>query len=158
MRASAKGRYALAAVISMAQQYDNKEYITVIRISEKRGISKIYLKQAFSLLKCGGIVNSVKGAQGGYQLARSPGQISVWDVLSAVETVSGKAPDIDMAMRVSVFEVLDQSIQDTLRQITLDDLITQAEKYKGQSAIERNTYFSKREIAVCAETACPRRA
>jgi Rrf2 family transcriptional regulator, cysteine metabolism repressor len=104
MRISAKGRYALAAVISMAQQYSNGEYITVISISEKLGISKIYLEQVFSLLKRGGLVRSVKGSQGGYQLARTPGRINVLDVLSAVEnslfekteeTVSVGAPDID---------------------------------------------------------------
>ena len=83
MRISAKGRYALAAVISMAQQYHSGEFITLISISEKLGISKIYLEQVFSLLKRGELVTSVKGAQGGYQLARIPRQISALDVLTA---------------------------------------------------------------------------
>lgn len=144
MRVSAKGRYALAAVTSMAQQYDNGEFITVLSISERLGISKIYLEQIFSLLKHGGLVNSVKGAQGGYQLARMPGQITVLDVLSAVEpslfertedTVSERAPDIEGALRLSAFEILDKAIRDTLGKITLDDLMTEAEKQKEQSAI-----------------------
>src|SRR5690606_1073070 len=108
MRISAKGRYALAAVINMAQQYDSGECITVISISERLGISKIYLEQVFSMLKRGDIVRSVKGAQGGYQLVRPPEQITVLDVLSAVETslfetvedtVPEKAPEIEAAMR-----------------------------------------------------------
>ena len=108
MRISAKGRYALAAAISMAENYSNGEYITVISISEKLGISKIYLEQVFSLLKRGGIVISVKGAQGGYQLARVPRDITVFDVLSSVETslfeqaeetVQEKAPEFEAAMR-----------------------------------------------------------
>ena len=86
MRISAKGRYALAAAISMAQQHGTGEYITVISISEKLGISKIYLEQVFSLLKRAGLVTSVKGAQGGYQLSRMPGQITALDLLMAVET------------------------------------------------------------------------
>ena len=144
MRISAKGRYALAAVISMAQQYDNGEYITVISISKRLGISKIYLEQVFSLLKHGGLVNSVKGAQGGYQLARTPGQITVLDVLSAVETslfekaedtVPEKSPDIETAMRLSVFEVLDKSIKDALGRITLDDLTAEAEKHNEEYAL-----------------------
>ena len=85
MRISAKGRYALASTISLAQDYAKGEYTTVLSISEKLGISKIYLEQVFSLLKRGGIVNSVKGSQGGYQLARMPQQITLYDVLSAVE-------------------------------------------------------------------------
>jgi Rrf2 family protein len=140
MRISAKGRYALAATISMAENYSNGENITVISISEKLGISKIYLEQVFSLLKRGGIVNSIKGAQGGYQLARMPSQITVLEVLKAVEfslfepteeTVQSKAPEFEAAMRFSVFDALDSAIRNTLEQITLYDLITEAEKHKA---------------------------
>ena len=85
MRISAKGRYALAAVILLAHKYNSGEYITVISISEKLGISKIYLEQVFSLLKRGKIVTSVKGSQGGYRLSQAPAKMTVLDVLSAVE-------------------------------------------------------------------------
>lgn len=144
MRISAKGRYALAAVIDMAQQYDSGECITVISISERLGISKIYLEQVFSMLKRGDIVRSVKGAQGGYQLVRPPEQVTVLDVLSAVETslfetvedtVQEKAPEIEAAMRTSVFDVMDKSLSDALSRITLEDLVLEAEKHKGSQAI-----------------------
>lgn len=144
MRISAKGRYALASVISMAQSYNNGEYITVISISEKLGISKIYLEQVFSLLKRGGIVTSVKGAQGGYQLARMPRQITVLDVLSAVElslfepaeeTVQAKAAEIDAAMRSSVFDAIDCAIKNTLEKITLYDMVNEVEKHKTDQGL-----------------------
>lgn len=140
MRISVKGRYALAAVISMAERYNNGEYITVISISEKLGISKIYLEQVFSLLKRGGIVNSIKGSQGGYQLSRMPQQITVLDILSSVElnlfertenTVLNKAPEIDKAMRLSAFDKLDDAIKTTLRNVTLNDLLGEIEKQKA---------------------------
>ena len=142
MRISAKGRYALAATISIAESGKSGEYITVIKISERLGISKIYLEQVFSLLKRGGIVNSVKGAQGGYQLARMPGQITVLDVLSAVElslfepteeTVSDKAPEIEAAMRLSAFDVLDAAVKGALGKITLSDLAAEAQKHKTEN-------------------------
>jgi len=144
MRISAKGRYALAAVINMAQQYDSGECITVISISERLGISKIYLEQVFSMLKRGDIVRSVKGAQGGYQLVRPPEQVTVLDVLSAVETslfetvedtVQEKAPEIEAAMRTSVFDVMDKSLSDALSRITLEYLVLEAEKHKGGQTI-----------------------
>ena len=108
MRISSRGRYALAAVISMARQFNSGEYITVISISENLGISKIYLEQVFALLKKADIVSATKGAQGGYQLTRPPEQITVLDILQAVElslfemtqdTVPEKAPDIEAALR-----------------------------------------------------------
>lgn len=144
MRISSKGRYALAAVISMAQQYHSGENVTVISISGKLGISKIYLEQVFSLLKRGGLVTSVKGAQGGYQLTRIPEKISVFDILSAVdialfekaeETVRGKAPDIELAMQSLAFEPLDKSVTEVLRNVTLGDLLTEAERQKADSTL-----------------------
>jgi len=139
MRISVKGRYALAAMTHMAMKYDGGEYITVISISESLGVSKIYLEQVFSLLRRGNLLNSVKGAQGGYQLARMPQQITAYAILSAVElslfeetedTVSDKAPEIEKAMQLSAFSILDHAVMDTLEKITLSDLVAAVEKYR----------------------------
>ena len=142
MRISAKGRYALASVVHMAQQR-NGESITLVSISERLGISKIYLEQVFSLLKRGELVTSVKGAQGGYLLSAAPGQISVLDVLTAVETglfdktedtVAEKAPEIEYAMREYAFQALDDAVSASLSRVTLEDLVLASEKYKGDDA------------------------
>lgn len=144
MRISSKGRYALAAIMNMAQQYANGEYITIISISEKLGISKIYLEQVFSLLKRAQLVLSVKGAQGGYQLTREPEQITVLDVLLAAEqalfeptqeTVDEKAPAIEAAIRSAVFDMLDNTVRAALKSITISDLLSEAEKYKADQAM-----------------------
>jgi Rrf2 family protein len=142
MRISAKGRYALASIIQMAESYGNGEYIAIINISERLGISKIYLEQIFSLLKRGGIINSVKGSQGGYHLARMPRKITAADILSAVEislfeetkdTVSDKALEIDNSIRLLIFETLDKKIKETLANITLEDLVLEAERNNSDS-------------------------
>jgi Rrf2 family protein len=139
MKVSAKGRYALAAMVQMAENYSNKEYITVVNISKNLGISKIYLEQIFSLLKKSGILNSAKGTHGGYHLARRPQLITVTDILSAVEislfeeikgTVSDKALEIDKAVRLLVFDELDKKIKETLESITLEALVLAAEKHR----------------------------
>lgn len=139
MRISVKGRYALAATTSMALNHNNNEYITLISISDKLGISKIYLEQVFSLLKRGGIVIAIKGSQGGYQLARTPRQITIYEVLAAVETslfesteqtIKEKSPEIETAMNQIVFGPLDSTIRTSLQSITLFDLAAEAEKGK----------------------------
>ena len=143
MRISAKGRYALASVVHMAQQQHSGESITLVSISERLGISKIYLEQVFSLLKRGELVTSVKGAQGGYLLSAAPGQINVLDVLTAVETglfdktedtVAENAPEIEFAMRERAFQALDDAVSASLSQVTLEDLVLASEKYKGDDA------------------------
>ncbi len=144
MKISAKGRYALASVIHMATEYEKGEHMTVISISEQLGISKIYLEQVFSLLKRGGLVTSVKGAQGGYLLTRMPRQITAYDVLSSVElslfettenTVAEKAPHIDSAMKSLAFGALDDAAREALQKTTLEDLVLESEKRKGADGL-----------------------
>jgi len=140
MRISAKGRYGLAAVVSMAESGGVDESVTVISLSERLNISKIYLEQVFSLLKRGNVVISIKGAQGGYRLARPPKDITVFDVLSVIEnslfektesTVSESDVNIEKAMIETVFDVLGNSVKETLSGITLEDITNQVAKHKG---------------------------
>ncbi len=140
MRLSAKSRYALASTIHMAQNNSKNEYITLISISDKLNISKIYLEQVFSLLKRSGIVNSIKGSQGGYQLASDPNQITVYDILAAVETslfenteetLTEQAPEIETVMNSMVYVPLDLSVKDMLSKITLYDLVSEVDKHKS---------------------------
>ena len=85
MKISAKGRYGLAAMTYLARNYASGSPVTIVSISEKLGISKIYLEQVFSLLKRARLVNSIKGSQGGYQLSRAPREITPYDILSSIE-------------------------------------------------------------------------
>lgn len=144
MRISAKGRYALAAVVDMARQHDSGEFITVLSISERLGISKIYLEQVFALLKRGTLVHAVKGAQGGYQLTRAPGQITALQVLEAVEsslfekaedTVAELAGDIEAALRSAVLEPLDEAVRAVLSKISLEDLVVEAERHRDRETL-----------------------
>lgn len=124
-------------MISMAQDYEKGVCITVVSLSEKLGISKIYLEQVFALLKKAELVNAAKGAQGGYRLAKQPKQISALEILSALElslfektvsSVSGKAESIEITMQDCVFSVLDDSVKKTLGGVSLGDLASEAEK------------------------------
>lgn len=137
MKLSAKTRYALAAVINMAITYEAQKRTTLVKLAEHLNISKIYLEQVFALLKRGGIVNSTKGAQGGYLLQNSPDLITAYDIIQAVEpalfsqnedTVSNSAPDIEQAIQNAIFSPLDNAIKETLSQITLSSLVLEAEK------------------------------
>jgi len=142
MRISARGRYALAATISMAARHLTGENITVVSLSESLGISKIYLEQVFALLKKAEIVSSQKGAQGGYRLSRLPQDIPALSVLAATDlslfeevgdTVKDHAPGIEAAMRQSVFDAVDGAVRDTLSNVTLKDLADEMKQHrKGQ--------------------------
>ena len=132
MKISAKGRYGLAAMAYLARNFESGTPVTIISISEKLGISKIYLEQVFSLLKRSQLVRSIKGSQGGYQLMRPPANITAFDVLSAIElglmekagTASpDKMPELDRALAAKVFDPLDESIRNTLMAASLEDIL-----------------------------------
>jgi Rrf2 family protein len=137
MRVSSKGRYGLAAMIDLAQNEKLVECVTIISIAERLNISKIYLEQVFSLLKRSGLVTSVKGAQGGYKLAKAKEKISMGEILRAIEvsmfetTEKSKHKEqapIENAIDELIWKPLNISITKTLESIYLDELVDRASK------------------------------
>ncbi|MDR3305833.1 MAG: Rrf2 family transcriptional regulator [Clostridiales Family XIII bacterium] len=143
MRISVKGRYALAAVIVIADRQSSELNVTVGSISEELGISKIYLEQVFAQLKKVGVLVSTKGPKGGYQFARPTGSITAWDVLSALETGLGEQteetvgrsdPGIEMALKEKVFDAIDKNLSETLSAITVQDLCDYAQNQRAEQS------------------------
>lgn len=144
MKISAKGRYGMAAMTYLARRYSAGTPITILSISKALGISKIYLEQVFSLLKRAQLVHSIKGSQGGYQLARPPREISAYDILSSIELTlmekaapasPEKAPELDHAMDAKVYDPLDKAIQASLSSVTLDDILMGIEAEKNTESL-----------------------
>lgn len=143
MKISAKGRYGLAAMTYLARNHAAGSPITIISISEKLGISKIYLEQVFSLLKRAQLVTSIKGSQGGYQLARKPREITAYDILSAIELslmekaapATEKLPQLDRALNDKIFTPLDECIKKTLTSVTLDDILIAIDQQKEADSL-----------------------
>ena len=84
MKISTKGRYGLRALVDLAAN-DNSRATPLREISERQNISEQYLEQLFASLRKAGIVKSVRGAHGGYLLNDLPENITVKDVLTALE-------------------------------------------------------------------------
>ena len=84
MKISTKGRYGLRALIDIAQ-YSEIEPVSISSISARQDISERYLEQLMALLKKAGLIKSIRGAGGGYVLAKDVSEISVGDVLRALE-------------------------------------------------------------------------
>ena len=84
MKLSTKGRYGLRAIIDLAR-YSENEPVSISSISARQDISERYLEQLVALLKKAGLVKSIRGASGGYVLAKKIDEISVGDVLRALE-------------------------------------------------------------------------
>ncbi|MCL1936097.1 MAG: Rrf2 family transcriptional regulator [Defluviitaleaceae bacterium] len=129
MRISAKGRYALSATIKIALMCENECTVSGVSIAGALGISKIYLEQILVTLKNTGVLISSKGATGGYRLAKDTKEITVWDILTSVESslcekadTSVEIPSIEKSL-IYAFSTLDEKIKQTLKSISIKDLV-----------------------------------
>lgn len=84
MKLSTKGRYGLRAMIDLAD-YSEKQPQSIASIAARQSISDSYLEQLMAKLKKAGLVESIRGSQGGYMLKKPMEQISVGDILRALE-------------------------------------------------------------------------
>lgn len=132
VKLSTKGRYGLRALIDLAQ-YGEKEAVSIQSISARQQISDSYLEQLVRKLKKAGLVTSLRGAQGGYRLAKPAEEISVGDVLRAlegsIEAVScqeGENPSCvgkDLCVARYVWQKVNKSIQETVDSIMISQLV-----------------------------------
>ena len=93
MKLSSRSRYGFAAALQLAANYGNKP-LTIKTIAESSDISSKYFEQLIALLIRGGFVSSIRGPKGGYILTRSPDEVKLSQVVSALE---GPLTDSDCA-------------------------------------------------------------
>ncbi len=84
MKLTTKGRYAVTAMLDVAMHSQDSP-VSLAEVSERQHLSLSYLEQLFSRLRRQGLVRSVRGPGGGYRLGRSPEEITVADIILAVD-------------------------------------------------------------------------
>ena len=131
MKLTTKGRDAVTAMLDLALHYE-KGAVTLADIARRQGISLSYLEQLFAKLRRSGLVDSIRGPGGGYNLAMAPGKISVAEIVIAInENIDARrcageknCHGDEMCLTHQLWEDLSQRIYDFLHGITLADLVT----------------------------------
>ena len=82
---STKGRYGVRAMFVLAKRYEQDEPTSIKYIATEQSISEQYLEQLFSKLKHADLIKSVRGQKGGYSLTKEPNNISIGDIIIALE-------------------------------------------------------------------------
>lgn len=144
MKISTKGRYGLRAMVDLAINA-RVEHVALNAVAERQNISMNYLEQVFAALRKAGLVKSVKGAQGGYILARKPDSIKVGDILRVLEgNLSviddseinyGDDKSIQYCLKQNVWDKIDESINSIVDSITLEDLVHEYKRLNDMDAI-----------------------
>lgn len=150
MKISTKSRYGLRALVDLAI-HSNGEQVPLVHIANRQDLSVNYLEQVFALLKKGAIVKSIKGAQGGYILARPASEITVSDVIEALEgeiqiveeevrknETSIIYQNMQKCLQTEVWDKITESVRQTMKEITLEDLIRD---YQGVSDSAIDMYY-----------------
>jgi Rrf2 family protein len=134
VKLSNKGRYAVRALFDIAFHNDGRP--TQVRdIAERQSIPPRFLEQIFQDLKRAGIVGSKRGPQGGYSLARRADEISLGEVVRALEgpivlgerSDSSRPPDPARSVTESVFADLSARVEQCFDAVSIQDMCTRAD-------------------------------
>ena len=145
MKISTKGRYALRLMLDLALNNESGELIRVKDVSERQEISEKYLEQIIAVLKKAGYVKSLRGAQGGYKLAKSPKEYTVGDILRLTEgnmaPVSCLEDDENLCERAAgcttlrLWEMINEAVKNVIDHVTLQDMVDWEQEKSGNYII-----------------------
>lgn len=140
MRLTTKGRFAVTAMIDLGMR-EHKGPVTLAGISQRQEISLSYLEQLFAKLRRHSLVESTRGPGGGYRLGKTAADISVADIIFAVDepldaTLCGGRANCDNDHRCMTHELwtnLNRHMIDYLDSVSLADMVAQ------QATAQRST-------------------
>ncbi len=148
MKLSTKGRYGLKAMLDLAV-HNSEGQVVLKSIAERQAISENYLEQLFAILKKAKLVKSIRGSQGGYVLATSADNISVGDILRALEGSLAPVDCVaeghpvscsiyDCCVTKGIWEKIRDSINTVVDSTTLESLVEEYRKVRNQ---DNDTYY-----------------
>lgn len=132
MKISTKGRYAVRVMLDLAAN-NTGEYIKVKQIAQRQGLSEKYLEQIIAILNKAGYVKSVRGAQGGYRIAKDPANYTVGMILrltegslspvACLDDETNECERCDTCETVVVWKQLNDAINGVVDHVTVADLL-----------------------------------
>jgi len=139
MKLSTKGRHAITAMMELALR-DSQGPVTLADISVEQSISVSYLEQLFARLRNHGLVTGMRGPGGGYCLRRPASEITIAEILSAVDDAMParreRIPGEEWPQSVIMWNQLSARIYDYLNDLTLSEAVNQKETSREN---EQNT-------------------
>lgn len=153
MRLTTRGRYAVTALLDLALQTSQQDTaVSLSDIAKRQSISISYLEQLFSKLRKRGLVTSIRGAAGGYLLAKPLHEIDVMTIISAVdESVNamqcegrGDCQDGTMCLTHDLWSALSNHIEQYLKNITLAQLLDM----ENVQLVSERQHISTKDISI----------
>ena len=134
MRVSTKGRYAVRVIIDMAENGE-AEFHPLHNLAERQGLSEKYLEAIRGVLVKNNLLEGARGKGGGYKLAKPAAELTVWEILSVIETSMGPVECVsdgksgcdraDICPTLPMWKDLAKIIKDYFTGITISQLVKQ---------------------------------
>lgn len=149
MWVSTKAQYGLRALIEIGRQ--GGDAVPLKDVSERQGLSQHYLEQIASNLRRSGFIRSIRGAHGGYRLARPADQINAYDVVTALEGSIAPVQCVEddhtcdsqnVCGTQDLWFRVDAALRDVLGGTTLADLIEQSERQQHSRLVQIEGSYS----------------
>ncbi|ARD49513.1 cysteine metabolism transcriptional regulator CymR [Sporosarcina sp. P33] len=138
MKISTKGRYGLTVIVELGRKYGEGP-VPLRKIAEEQNLSEAYLEQLIPPLRNSGLVKSVRGAYGGYKLAKDPSEITAGDIIRLLEgpiqLVEGL--DDDEIPQRELWKRIGDAIRGVLDHTTIKDLI----EFDDSSAADEYMFY-----------------
>lgn len=138
MKISTKVRYGIKAMMELALVY-NLEPMSVRSIANKQNISELYLEQIFSSLRKAQLINSVRGAKGGYSLSKEPKNITIKNIIDVLEgpinisdciEEGADCDNLDKCATRVLWIKIRGAIDEIFSSVTLQDIVDEHNKLK----------------------------
>ncbi len=145
MKLSTKGRYGARVMLELALNY-NRGPVLLKDIARSQEISAGYLEHLLPPLKTAGLINSSRGAHGGYVLAKAPSAITLGNVIQALEgnlaivecvIAPEVCPKADLCVARDIWEEIRLKVKEMLDSITLDSMV---KRYREKQVLQPLTY------------------
>lgn len=146
MKISTKGIYAIDAMVDLATHSRDDNIESIKDIAIRRKLSEKYLEQIVGALRRAGLIISIRGAGGGYKLAKATDQITILQILQAVENnlipieclykKTDCGIDCDRCASRGFWNNMWRQIEQVVENVTLDDIIKEVDLYEKTAEIE----------------------
>lgn len=145
MKLSTKGRYAVMAMVDLAQTRSNNP-ISLLELAANQDISVSYMEQLFAKLRRSGLVRSVRGPGGGYVLSGRPGDITIAEIVRAVDDEALPANSVDFKTEATA-PASSRSATHTLWQIVANQVDTLLSSIKLSDVCDGSMNLHGRPVA-----------
>ncbi len=143
MRLSTKGRYGTRAMLDLALHF-GKDPVLLRDIAARQEVSEKYLEHSMSALRKIGLVRSIRGARGGYVLARSPSKIKLSEIMEVLEGSMAPVECVDdaqvchradLCVTREIWAKMKKAVDEILESTTLEDLAQRHREKVSQDSI-----------------------